>query len=513
MTTIIEQVRFNKRRRVPLIAINSPDQVSLVRSINLSMCETTVFIWDSVGGVTLGTRKIAENSEAEESTEYSLAGWEAMGNAIASLPDGQRKTAITSVFQMNGKGSLDAAMNMFRQAPDGSVIIIRHCNDLLNSMNGQAVQQSIMNVRDNFASRNVTLILLDNDIVLPECLRSDTIVLDDLLPDRDELAQVIVDIADNASEGGLANQVTDNLGSLIDAVAGLPKFQAEQALALSITSEGYDLPILWREKKKLVDQTRGLSVHYEGHGFDMVGGLDGIKDYFSRLMRGPKPPQLIVWIDEIEKSGIAHTGDTNGINADALGLLLSHIEDHNSYCVSLTGLPGTGKSLVAKTVGVEFNRMVIRMDLGAMKGSYVGESEARLRAALRLISALSQDNAMFIATSNSVNLLDTALRSRFVDTFYFPLPTSEELAPVWDIHKAKYGFNEDNPLDVNWVARNVKQCVEKAYRLGMSLEEASETIIPTGVSMQREVEKLNEQAHGRFLSASTGLRYEYEGVF
>jgi SpoVK/Ycf46/Vps4 family AAA+-type ATPase len=220
-----------------------------------------------------------------------------------------------------------------------------------------------------------------------------------------------------------------------------------------------------------------------------------------------------VWIDEIEKSGIAHTNDSNGINADALGLMLSHIEDHNSYCVSLTGLPGTGKSLIAKTVGPEFGRMVIRMDLGAMKGSFVGESESNLRAALRLITALSDDNALFVATSNSVNGLDTALRSRFVDTFYFPLPSSEELAPVWDVHKAKYGIDDENPDDTNWVPRNVKQCCEKSYRLGMDLSEAAFTIIPTGVSMAKEVNKLNEQAHGRFLSASTGEKFEYMGAF
>jgi SpoVK/Ycf46/Vps4 family AAA+-type ATPase len=194
-------------------------------------------------------------------------------------------------------------------------------------------------------------------------------------------------------------------------------------------------------------------------------------------------------------------------------MMLSHIEDHNSYCVSLTGLPGTGKSLIAKTMGPQFGRMVVRMDLGAMKGSYVGESESNLRAALRLITSLSSDNALFIATSNSVNALDTALRSRFVDTFYFPLPTSDELAPVWDIHRSKYNLEGDIPEDTGWVARNIKQCCEKAYRLNMTLEEAAETVIPTGVAMAREVERLNEQAHGRYLSASTGLKFEYMGVF
>jgi hypothetical protein len=508
---IASQIRFYNRRGVPILAINSADPITLLRDTVLALEDMAVLRWDTVTGIELGTRKV-NDSDLEEPTDVSKSAWATLGEIIKNLPDGQRKNAVQANYQMNGKGSLDSVLNTLFFCPDRTIVFVQHCDQLLNQLNAHAAQQAIMNLRDRFAQAGCMLVLIDNDIVLPECLRSDVIVIDDPLPTRDEIEESVLMIAENSSID-ISEQVNATLGSIVDAVAGLPKFQAEQALALSYTADGFDLPTLWREKKKLVDQAHGLSVHYEGVGFDGVGGLLGIKNYFHRLMNGPKPPQLIVWIDEIEKSGIAHTGDSNGINADALGLLLSHIEDHNSYCVSLTGLPGTGKSLVAKTVGVEFNRMVVRLDIGAMKGSYVGESEARLRAALRLISALSQDNAMFIATSNTVSGLDTALRSRFVDTFFFPLPTSEELAPVWEIHKRKYGMSGDNPEDTNWVARNVKQCVERAYRLGMDLEEAAETVIPTGVAMSHEVSKLNEQAHGRFLSATTGFRYEYEGAF
>lgn len=508
MSNVIEQIQFNKDRRVPIIAINSPDPTTLALDINLAFTGSPILTWDSVTGVTLGEEKVAEDSDARRVTTISGESWAFMENAIDSMPQSTRKDSIKATYQSRGKGSLSNFLDMARSAPEGTIVIIKHSNQLVNFLNSQPTQQAIMNLRDEFAASNRTLILLDNSISMPECLRSDAIVLEDGLPDREEITAQITSIASNA---GI--EIDSNLGPVIDAVAGLPKFQTDQALALSLTRNGYDLPTLWREKKKLVDQTRGLSVHYEGHGFDLVGGLDGIKDYFHRLFSGPKSPQLIVWIDEIEKSGIAHTNDTNGINADALGMMLSHIEDHNSYCVSLTGLPGTGKSLIAKTMGPQFGRMVVRMDLGAMKGSYVGESESNLRAALRLITSLSSDNALFIATSNSVNALDTALRSRFVDTFYFPLPTSDELAPVWDIHRSKYNLEGDIPEDTGWVARNIKQCCEKAYRLNMTLEEAAETVIPTGVAMAREVERLNEQAHGRYLSASTGLKFEYMGVF
>ena len=516
MSNIINKVLFHKRRRVPVLAIPSPDPITLVRDLQLALTANNstegtnnipVIVWDVVVGYTVGLRSTNEDQTNTVTDDFSAAAWTQTGNSLRQMAQTPRLKSLLVTFENMGKATPSSALDLAHEFPEGMVVVIKHVDTLLNGPSGHAVQQAIMNLRDAYAITNRTLILTDNEITLPECLRNDTIVIDDSLPTREQYIQSISSIAEGAGA-----DAPEDMSAVVDAVAGLPRFQAEQALALSLSSDTrkYDLPTLWAEKKKLVDQTRGLSVHYQGAGFESIGGLHGIKEYFTRLMRGPKPPQLIVWIDEIEKSGIAHTNDTNGINADALGLLLSHIEDHNSYCVSLTGLPGTGKSLVAKTIGAQFGRLVIRMDMGAMKGAYVGESEGRLRAALRLISSLSQDNALFIATSNTVNALDTALRSRFVDTFYFPLPAEEELKPVWDIHKEKCEFFEDNPICDGWVPRNIKQCVEKAYRLGMTLEQAAATVIPTGVAMAKDVKKLNEQANGRFLSASTGETYEFD---
>lgn len=493
--TIYDKILFHKRRSAPLLAINSPDPITLRRDIPPQLDSVPVFVWDAVVGFDLGHAR-----DTNTPSEVSVNGWRAVAEAVSHLPDGARKDSLNNTIKQSGKVATQNMLDLAMEFPTGTVLIVQHANDLLRN---HATQQAIMNLRNAYAALGRTLILLDNEFVIPECLRNDFIILDDDLPTN---AQYLDSITKICRSVGI--DAPEDVTPVIDAIAGLPRFQSEQALSIAIQADGYNMPKLWALKKQLVDQTQGLSVHYQGDGFDKVGGLYGIKNYFSRLMRGPKPPQIIVWLDEIEKSGLAHTGDTNGINADALGSLLSYIEDHNSYCVSLTGLPGTGKSLVAKSVGVEFSRLVIRMDLGAMKGSYVGESEARLRAALRLISALSNDNALFVATSNSVDGLDAALRSRFVDTFYFPLPTREELAPVWEIHKAKYDFEETNPDDTCWVSRNVKQCVEKAYRMNMTLEQTAKTIIPLGVSMANEVNKLNDLARGRFLCASTGEQYE-----
>jgi hypothetical protein len=57
--------------------------------------------------------------------------------------------------------------------------------------------------------------------------------------------------------------------------------------------------------------------------------------------------------------------------------------------VVLVGIPGTGKSLCATLVARLLGRPLIMWDIGAMFGSLVGETEARLRDAIRTIEALS----------------------------------------------------------------------------------------------------------------------------
>jgi len=57
--------------------------------------------------------------------------------------------------------------------------------------------------------------------------------------------------------------------------------------------------------------------------------------------------------------------------------------------VMLCGVSGGGKSQLAKLIAKEFNLALLRLDIGALFGSYVGESEMRTREALRLAETLA----------------------------------------------------------------------------------------------------------------------------
>jgi SpoVK/Ycf46/Vps4 family AAA+-type ATPase len=55
----------------------------------------------------------------------------------------------------------------------------------------------------------------------------------------------------------------------------------------------------------------------------------------------------------------------------------------------MVGVPGSGKSLSAKAVAGLWGRPLIRLDMGRIFGSYVGESESNMRKCLDICEAVS----------------------------------------------------------------------------------------------------------------------------
>jgi SpoVK/Ycf46/Vps4 family AAA+-type ATPase len=220
-------------------------------------------------------------------------------------------------------------------------------------------------------------------------------------------------------------------------------------------------------------------------------------------MTGRKPPKLIVWLDEIEKTGLANRQDTSGVNQDQEGTLLSWMEDYDVFGVMLLGVPGCGKSAICKAVGAEFDRVVIRIDLGAMQGSLVGQSQNYIRSALKVVQAIGGSDTLWLATSNSISGLSGAMKSRFTDTFFFDLPPVEERRPIWDVWLKKNGLvGEPYAEDEGWVARNIKKCCDKAFRMSIPIAEAAAYITPVGLTDREEIKSLRAGADNRYLSAS-----------
>ena len=416
--------------------------------------------------------------------------------------------------------------------PPFAIIAMQAATDWFDN---PVIRQAMWCLRDKFKRNGRCLVLIGTVIQLPMSLKNDVIILDEPLPNEEQLAELAKKLDVQGSRCGcsgyasckkcggtqvkskrvLSSDVT--IARVVEAVKGLPHFGAEQVISMALRSEtikdsnpptGIDLDHCWIAKRKQVEQTNGLSIYRGGEKFDDLGGLEQVKTYLRRIMTGRRQPKLVVWLDEIEKSGLAHRNDTSGVNSDQEGTLLSWMEDYDVFGVMLLGVPGCGKSAICKAVGSEFDRVVIRIDLGAMQGGIVGESQAKIRAALKVVQAIGGNDTMWLATSNSIDGLSSAMRSRFTDTFFFDLPPTEERLPIWNVWLNKFEL-DDEPFggDDGWVARDIRHCCDKAFRMNIPIADAATYITPVGLTDRESIKALRASADNRYLSAS------HQGVY
>lgn len=462
---------------VPLVVLNTADPAASVQAlaavvVNQTNAAAPVLQWDAVRGF-----------EAVNAPAAPIAG-RLGGSNIVNPVD---------------------ALTKARELPAHACLFGVNMNEYFND---PVFRQAMWNLRDPFKKDFRTLVVTQPSGSVPAMLEHDVIVLDEPLPGEAELADIV------RSQLAAAKLPVDEqvVVRATEAVAGLSVFAAEQAVALSLRRAGIDLGALRERHRQMIENTKGLNVWRGGESFDSVGGLRAFIQFASQFINGKYRPGAVLWIDEVEKVLAGVKGDQTGISQDYLATLLAYMQDHQIPGILLMGHPGTGKSLLAKAFGNTAGVPTIRADLGAMHGSLVGQSQHAIRHALKVTTAVSQGRPVFIATCNSVAILPPEFVNRFKWRFFVDLPDAEEREVIWRLHMARRGFDAKTPRpdDADWNGREIEQCVETAYQLGITPREAAQYVVPIAQSSAEVMEIRRREANGRYLSASRPGAFGYE---
>ena len=394
------------------------------------------------------------------------------------------------------------------ELPDKTVLFMHNAHRFYaTGVNGsESIVQGIGNLRDPFKATGSMLVLLAPGHSLPPEIERDVLLTDEPLPSDAELGAIVKGVYAYA---GLKQPQAQMEQQLVRAARGLAPFPAEQAVALSLSKDGANVAKLWELKRKMVEQTKGLTFYRGTETFDDIGGLQRIKQFSSLLFKGPQPPSCIVFVDEIDKGMAGAKGDTSGTSQDQHGTMLDTMEVMQWKGLICLGPPGCAKSLFAMTLANTFGVPCIRLDLGALKGSLVGQSEQQIRAAMNVIKAVAGDSAYWIATCNQLEVLAPEMIRRFTDgIWYFDLPDAEERSKIWTVRKAKHAITDVAlPDDTDWTGADIRNVCSISYRLQVTLKQAATYITPVAKSNPESIEKLRKLADGAFLSAS------HEGVY
>lgn len=331
--------RLEKAYRVacPIVSLSTSDPGAAIKNIISALPECAVITWDCAAGLTPDKKAVGILANMSESPELELS--------------------LTSV--------LVRAASTSHPLPKGTVIVVKNAQRFIGETD---VMQAIWNLRDVFKSPKRMLILLGHHVRIPPELENDVVELDEPLPTRSELADAIGAVVTGA--GVESDEST--IGRSADAAQGLSAFAAEQFAALNLSREGLDVGGVWADKCRKISETPGLSV--VSAGASRVAGCYQIKEFLARIAGGKEPPNAIIYVDEIDKGVGGSRGDTSGVSQDQLQNLLTYMQDKRAAGCIFLGPPGAAKSATAKEVGALAGIPTIQLDLGAMKGSLVGES-------------------------------------------------------------------------------------------------------------------------------------------
>jgi len=364
-----------------------------------------------------------------------------------------------------------------------------------------------------------TFILVLSPIVsVPVELEKLFVVLEHDLPVRQQLHEIARGIATEDGELPTGAQ----LDMLLDAAAGLTRYEAESAFSLSLVRHGRILPdAVWDLKCQTLRKS-GLMQLYRGtEDFSSLGGLASLKAFTKRALLQPSR--------------------SNPLKRPRGVLLLSP--------------PGCGKSQFCKCLGKETGRPVLMLDVGTLMGSLVGQTEERTRQALQIADAMApcvvmidevekafagvgnsgqtdsgvssrmfgsflswlndHDSDVFVVcTANDVAKLppEFARAERFDGTFFLDFPGREQKQAIWQIYLDLFEIDRDQklPPDDSWTGAEIRACCRLAALLDVPLVQAAQNVVPVAMTAAESVERLRTWASGRCLDADQPGIYRRE---
>ncbi len=236
--------------------------------------------------------------------------------------------------------------------------------------NNPHMTQLLLMYNEYLPAAGTCVIMVTPDAPLPETAASGSILSIHFHPPglqelRASLSSLLSDAAESFPEKIKFD--SDELDKICFAGAGMTRLQFETYVSLGMIKEGReeaqvpDPEHLASEvqvgKTDIVNSSDILEL-YPKTDIGDVGGMENLKEWINK--------RKSCYSDEAQEAGVE----------PPKGLVL-------------VGVPGSGKSLVAKAVAGVFGVPLIRLDFGRVFSSYVGSSEQRVRSALRMIESMA----------------------------------------------------------------------------------------------------------------------------
>jgi len=381
--------------------------------------------------------------------------------------------------------------------------------------------------------KGITFVFISVKFEVPPELEREVIISSLQLPTREELQGLLEDMA-SQNEVNLTKKDKNNA---VEAALGLTTNEAESAFAVSLAKEGkFNAKLISKVKEQIICNGGLLEYKSSNETLESIGGLKNFTNWAMNRLSAYSP--------EAQKYGLPYPRG-----------------------VMLIGVPGCGKSLTAKALANMWQKPLLKLDVGKLFGSLVGDTEANTRRALEMAEAMAPailwideiekglsgiqssgktdsgvTSRMFgtvltwlqekkapvfvMATANNISQLPPEFlrKGRFDEIFFVDLPDLEERKAIFEIQLKKYKRNYEN-FDIESLAKNtenytgaeIEECVVSAMFNAWNdgkrevttddLLKSIEDINPMAEGMMKQqVEKLREYAETSCIKRANGSK-------
>lgn len=258
----------------------------------------------------------------------------------------------------------DTKLNDFDFEDDQLVFLIKNSAELLKDITIQRKLQTIAAKyeRDEYP-RELTIIMVSPQPVesLPFEIEKLITVIDIPNPTETEIEKYIEENIPVSEQFEI--QSSELITDFTRTLQGLQQYEIEQIVRSTRVRTGDRLTektisYALEEKKSIVKKSGIIEVVDSNISFDQVGGLQTLQKDLKQKAT------LFRHLNEISKVKLPLPKG-----------------------VLIIGMPGCGKSLIAKSIANEFGVSLLRLDINRLMGQYVGQSEANLRRALSTAEA------------------------------------------------------------------------------------------------------------------------------
>lgn len=459
-------------------------------------------------------QKICEQTERECMSWDVSTGFEYLTNKRKKAPDAKDPAS-----------ALEWIQNLNDEQPH--IFILKDFHEIwANTL----LKRQLRNITQKLKYSRNSIIITTPRLDLPEELKDQAVVIEFPLPEKEDLDEILNDLTN--SPGVRMNLTPLGKEKILQAALGLTGVQAQRVFSRAIVENGIlddrDIETINQEKKAIIRESEALEFFSVSETPDDVGGLDILKDWLQNRERA--------FSQEAQLYGLP-----------------------SPKGIALVGIPGTGKSLTAKMIANLWRQPLLRLDIGALFGSLVGESEERTRKALQLAETVApcilwideiekslahggmdsgtstrvfasiltwmqekKAPVFIVATANDISSLPPELlrRGRFDEIFFLDLPTFEERVEIFAVHLSKRGrLPEDYDLEQlsaaskGYVGAEIEQAIIDAMFIGFNdrqrefltedIQLALKHLVPLSVSQKENIQILRSWLlEGRAQSAS-----------